>query len=146
MKKLALFTLMAFAFLSCESSDKRVAVEFNQLPQKAQTFVKTHFADKTISVIFHDQELFDKDYEVIFEDTSNVDFNSKGEWTEIEVKSEPGVPTAAIPSAILNYVNAKHPTTYVIKINKDRRDYEVELRNGIDIKFDKNGNFITYDD
>lgn len=145
MKKLALLTLMAFSFLSCESSD-RVAVEFGQLPSKAQSFIKTHFPDKTISIIFHDKDMFDKDYEVVFEDTSNVDFNSKGEWTEIEIKTEPGVPTAAVPSAITNYINAKHPNTFIAKINKDRRDYEVELRNGLDLVFDKNGNFLRYDD
>lgn len=145
MKRFALLTLMVFGLMSCESSDK-VAIEFAQLPNNAQTFIKTHFPDKTISIIFHDKDMFDKDYEVVFEDTSNVDFNSKGEWTEIEIKSEPGVPTEAIPTAIVNYVNAKHPTTFIIKINKDRRDYEVELRNGIDIVFDKNGNFLRYDD
>ena len=140
MKKLALLAIMAFGFISCESQE-RVAVEFNQLPEKAQTFVKTHFSDKTISIIFHD-----KDYEVVFEDTSNVDFNAKGEWTEIEVKAEPGVPTAAIPSAIVNYVNAKHPNTFIISINKDRREYDVELRNGLDLVFAKDGTFKRYDD
>lgn len=145
MKKFALLTLMVFGLMSCESSD-RIAIEFTQLPNNAQSFIKTHFPDKTISIIFYDKDIFDKDYEVVFEDTSNVDFNSKGEWTEIEVKSAPGVPTAAIPAAITNYINAKHPTTFITKINKDRRDYEVELRNGIDIVFDKNGNTIRYDD
>lgn len=145
MKRFALLTLMVFGLMSCESSD-RIAIEFTQLPNNAQSFIKTHFPDKTISIIFYDKDIFDKDYEVVFEDTSNVDFNSKGEWTEIEVKSAPGVPTAAIPAAITNYINAKHPTTFITKINKDRRDYEVELRNGIDIIFDKNGNTIRYDD
>lgn len=145
MKRFALLTLMVFGLMSCESSD-RIAIEFTQLPNNAQSFIKTHFPDKTISIIFYDKDIFDKDYEVVFEDTSNVDFNSKGEWTEIEVKSAPGVPTAAIPAAITNYINAKHPTTFITKINKDRREYEVELRNGIDIVFDKNGNTIRYDD
>ena len=65
MKKLALLAIMALAFISCESQE-RVAVEFNQLPAEAQSFVKTHFSDKTISIIFHDKDLFDKDYEVMF--------------------------------------------------------------------------------
>ena len=71
MKKIALFALMALVLVSCESQE-RIAVDFNQLPAEAQSFVKTHFSDKTISIIFHDKDLFDKDYEVIFEDTSNV--------------------------------------------------------------------------
>ena len=71
MKKLALLAIMALAFISCESQE-RVAVEFNQLPAEAQSFVKTHFSDKTISIIFHDKDLFDKDYEVMFDVSSNI--------------------------------------------------------------------------
>ena len=56
------------------------------------------------------------------------------------------MPTAAIPSAIVNYVNAKHPNTFIISINKDRREYDVELRNGLDLVFAKDGTFKRYDD
>lgn len=145
MKKLILAVLMVFPFLACESSESKV-IEFSGLPAAAQKFVKTHFADKTVSVVYSDKDLFDHDYEVVFEDGSSVEFNEDGQWKDIEVKTAPGVPEKAMPVAIVNYVKAKHPSNFVKQISKDKREYEVELNNGVDIVFDKNGNFKRYDD
>ncbi|MBO5839174.1 MAG: PepSY-like domain-containing protein [Bacteroidales bacterium] len=145
MKKLIMVIMAAFAFFSCESSNPKL-VEFSQLPANAQSIIKTHFADKVISTIFYENDLFDKDYEVRFEDGSKIDFDGNGEWTNIEVKKNGGVPVGVIPSAINSYVSSKHPNHYVIDIEKDCREYNVELNNGIDMVFGKNGNFKRYDD
>lgn len=145
MKKLIMVIMAAFAFFSCESSNPKL-VEFSQLPSKAQTTIKSHFSDKVISTIFYDNELFDKDYEVRFEDGSKIDFDKDGDWINIEMKNNGGVPKSVIPSAINAYVSSKHSNNYVVDIDKECREYNVELNNGIDIVFDKNGNFKRYDD
>lgn len=145
MKKLIMVIMAAFAFFSCESSNPKL-VEFSQLPSKAQTTIKSHFSDKVISTIFYDNELFDKDYEVRFEDGSKIDFDKNGDWINIEMKNNGGVPKSVIPSAINAYVSSKHSNNYVVDIDKECREYNVELNNGIDIVFDKNGNFKRYDD
>ena len=144
MKKLILILLAALPFWSCESSNIK-PIEFSSLPSKAQSFVKQHFADKTITMVFCDDELFDTDYEVRFDDGSSVEFDDKGEWTSVEVKTAGGVPEAVIPQNIRTFVASSHPTCYIVDINKDRREYEVELNNGVDIVFDKNGNFKRYE-
>lgn len=74
----------------------------------------THFADKQISIVYHDQEVADKGYEVIFTDGANVDFTRQGEWDEVEDRDADGVPTAIIPAAINEYVAAKHAGQYVV--------------------------------
>jgi hypothetical protein len=56
------------------------------------------------------------------------------------------VPTAIIPAAINEYVAAKHAGQYVVQIGKDGKNYEVELNSTIEMVFDKNGNFLRYDD
>lgn len=145
MKKLIMVIMAAFAFFSCESSNPKL-VEFSQLPSKAQTTIKSHFSDRVISTIFYDNELFDKDYEVRFEDGSKIDFDKDGDWINIEMKNNGGVPKGVIPSAINAYVSSKHSNNYVVDIDKECREYNVELNNGIDIVFDKNGNFKRYDD
>lgn len=145
MKKLIVILLAAIPFLSCESSNTK-PIEFSSLPSKAQAFVKQHFADKTVSMVFCDDELFDTDYEVRFSDGSSVEFDDKGEWTSVEVKTSEGVPAAIIPQSIRTFVADKHPACYVVDIDKGKREYDVELNNGIDIVFDKNGNFKRYED
>ena len=57
-----------------------------------------------------------------------------------------GLPTGFMPQAMVNYVTANFPGVNIVKINKERSKFEVELRNGIELVFDQNGNFLSYDD
>lgn len=137
--------MVAMSLTACHKADK-VAIEFSKLPEAAQTFVQTHFADKQVSVVYCDQDVADKDYEVIFTDGANVDFTRKGNWNEVEDRDADGVPVAIIPAAIIEYIASKHAGQYVVQIGKDGKRYEVELNNTIEMVFDKNGNFLRYDD
>lgn len=143
---LATLTMMALMTLaSCDDAEKK-AIQFSELPQEAQTFVETHFADKQISAIYKDQEIADQDYEVIFTDGANIDFTKNGVWDEVEDRDADGVPLAIIPEAIVTYVNTNHAGQYVVQIGKDGSNYEVELNNTTEMVFDKNGAFLRYDD
>ena len=56
-----------------------------------------------------------------------------------------------IPAAIANYLEANYKGTAVTNISYDADDldsYEVKLASRIELKFDRNGNFLTmeYDD
>lgn len=138
-------TLLSVNLFACDDGEREI-VEFSLLPQEAQTFVNTHFSDKQVSVVFHDKEVGDHDYEVIFTDSASIDFDKKGRWTEVEDRDVDGVPVAIYPESIVAYLNAHHAGSRVVKVNKDKRDYEVELSNDIDLVFDLDGKFLRYDD
>ena len=148
MKGSIILTMAIFAAVSlsaCNHEDKKV-IQFGELPQAAQTFVDTHFADKQVSIVYHDTELADKDYEVIFTDGANIDFSKKGEWTEVEDRDTNGVPTAIMLQGIVDYVFTNFAGQYVVQLGKERSNYEVELNNGVEMVFDKEGQFLRYDD
>ncbi len=148
MKGSIILTMAIFAAVSlsaCNHEDKKV-IQFGELPQAAQTFVDTHFADKQVSIVYHDTELADKDYEVIFTDGANIDFSKKGEWTEVEDRDTNGVPTAIMLQGIVDYVSSNFAGQYVVQLGKERSNYEVELNNGVEMVFDKEGQFLRYDD
>jgi hypothetical protein len=42
-------------------------------------------------------------------------------------------------------VKKTHSGTRIVGIERERNGFEVTLNNGIDMKFDKNGNFLKYD-
>jgi hypothetical protein len=46
---------------------------------------------------------------------------------------------------IQTYVTTNFPACFVVKIKQERREYEVELSNDLELKFDKSGNFIYAD-
>lgn len=148
MKGSIILTMAIFAAVSlsaCNHEDKKV-IQFGELPQAAQTFVDTHFADKQVSIVYHDTELADKDYEVIFTDGANIDFSKKGEWTEVEDRDTNGVPTAIMLQGIVDYVSTNFAGQYAVQLGKERSNYEVELNNGVEMVFDKEGQFLRYDD
>jgi len=51
--------------MSLNASNDR-PVTFEQLPQKAQQFIKQHFPNLQISIAKQDMDLTDKNYDVIF--------------------------------------------------------------------------------
>ena len=102
MKKLMMIlagaALLATSAPAFAGNDRPIAV--GELPAVSQEFIKTHFAGVEVSFSKVDEELFDKDYKVVF-------------------------------------VNGA--------IDRDRRDYEVELDNGLDLKFDLKFRLIDID-
>jgi hypothetical protein len=120
-------------------------IQISQMPQAAQQFIKKHFTNQSVAVAKVETELLDKNYDVIFTNGDKVEFNKKGQWTNIDCKHTQ-VPVEVIPMAIQKYVSQQFPNAKVVKIQiTDRKGYEVDLSNGFDIEFDKKMNVIDLD-
>jgi hypothetical protein len=143
-KMLMLVLVASVAAVTARANDDR-PISFTALPAKAQAFVGTHFAGIDVSYSQVDRELFGNTYEVFFVNGSKVEFNSDGEWDNVDcLRAE--VPAAIIPESIANFVRTNHPGQIIVQIDRDRRSYDIELRNGLEIKFDLRFNVIGYDD
>jgi len=130
---LGLMTLNAFAV-----NDRPIT--FQQLPQKAQQFITTNF--KGVEVL---SATVDDDYEVYLANGTKVEFTLQGDWKEVKCPGS-AVPAAIIPAAISKYVKTNFANSTIVKIDKKYNGYEVELNNDLELKFDKNGNFLAIDD
>ena len=118
------------------------AIEFGQLPQKAQTFITDNFSQADVASVTQEQD--DNDYNVFFTTGVKIEFNRNGDWDSVKGN---GISVAFVPTAIQNFLNEKHAGVKVVKIDRDFRDKEIEVKlaNGIEIKFDLNGAFKRYD-
>lgn len=143
MKKIKIIVLSLICSLSVmgNSCDNDTPIQPNELPAIAQQFIRQNFKDLTISLATKD---FDS-YEVIFSNGYKINFDKKGDWIEIDCKNDE-VPQGIILPAIRDYVKTNFQNSYIVEISKERRSYDVELNNGVNIKFDKSGNFKEYDD
>ncbi len=133
---IALFLIAGITASFANSSlflDDARAISFNQLPAKAQTFLKANFANKTPLNIFVD----DDDYEIIYQSGEKVEFDLKGNWKDVDCNKS-AVPAGVIPAKIASYVKANYPKSSITDIEKDRGGYDIELTNGLEIKFNKN--------
>ncbi|AEK23588.1 PepSY-like domain-containing protein [Capnocytophaga canimorsus] len=142
--KIVLIFVAFFAFNTVTAQNQ--ILTFEQLPQKAQTFIKKHFADKQITTVYEQTEfLQSKEYNVIFSDGVEIEFYSNGDWEEVNCKNSP-VPTEIIPQSISQYVQRNFPNVFVKEIKKRRNGYDVEISNGLDLEFNKQGKFVRIDD
>lgn len=145
MKKL-LFALFA-AVLCVSVANARDTYSHNpsHLPVAAQTTISKNFKAK-VSVIKIDKTLGRVDeYEVVLTDGSEITFDREGNWKDVEVAINKNVPAGFVPKAIADYVKNNQKGTRIVGIERDNKGYEVSLSNGVDMKFDRQGNFLKFD-
>ncbi len=139
MKKMMMSLLAVVIGMSTANADNKRAISTCQLPQTAQTFLTKHFKGDKIAMTTTERDWLSKEYNVVFVNGTKIEFDSNGNWENIDCK-QGYVPEDAIPAPIAKYLNETFPGSRVVEIDVDSRDYEVELSNGMELKFDKNFN------
>lgn len=142
--KLLALVLLLFTISMVSAQDKMLS--FGDLPVQAQAFVKKYFSVKDVAHVTMDTEyIFKKEYEVILKDGSKMEFDSDGQWKKVEMKAG-AVPPQIIPAATSQYIRKSFPNTFVKEIGRERKKYEIEISNGLDLEFSEDGKFIRVDD
>ena len=132
--------LTSLTLISC--SDRIIPSE--KLPAAAQSFLKEYFPDSPISYVKKEADLTPT-YEVVLQNGTEIEFNKKGQWDNIDCKRL-AVPATLIPAAISEYVNANFPGQSIVKIDRETYGHEIEMANGLELKFDKKGKLLHIDD
>lgn len=122
--------------------DKPIA--FEQLPKISQQFIKKHFPKEKVSFSKMERDFFDTKYQVVLVSGKKVEFLKNGKWKEVDCRYE-SVPEAIIPQQIASKVKELYPDVKVTEIDRDSRDYEVKLSNGMELTFDLKFNLIEVD-
>ena len=129
--------LLGFLLLQVPAqADDDQPITVKELPVNAQQLLKKDFANFKVVYAEMDKDLRSKSYEVKFANGGSIDFDKKGEWTEIDCGTS-AVPAKFIPQAIRKQVEKKWPNTTIVKIEKDRKRYEIELSDGLEITFNQ---------
>ena len=144
MKKLLFSGILALIGLMTACSDKPVTAE--QLPEPIKAFIQQTFPGQTISFATKDFEGLGYQYDVILADGTRIDFDTDNVWDKIECTMENPVPTALIPAPIVTHIQSQYPTAMILKIDKERYGYEIELANGLELKFNQQGALMEVDD
>lgn len=143
MKKFIILLACIFSFqLVMADNDKPVTIE--QLPAKAQNFIKQNFPDSKVAFAKKEKEWRDISYDVVFINGNKLEFDKNGEWTELKCKRT-GVPEKAVPVQIVKFVKENYPDAQILKVEKDRYEYEVKLSNFWEVTFDLKFNVIDLD-
>lgn len=135
--------ILALVFSLClpAKADGDKVITFDKLPAAAQALLKEHFADKTPLVITADWD----DFKVAYPSGESVEFDKKGNWKDIDCRLS-AVPEALIPAQISSVIEQNFPGAVIVKIDRDRKGYEVKLDNGLEIELNKRFQIIDMDD
>ena len=138
--------LVVAVALTANIAQAQKVLQVNQLPEPAQAFIQKHFDAKNVSHVIEEDEFFSsKEYKVALANGTQIEFDSKGNWTEIDSDRQP-IPPGVVPNTIQQYISKSFPKNEVVHISRSSREYEVELASGIDLEFDRNGKFKRIDD
>lgn len=123
--------------------DREAVISFENLPANAQAFLNGKVAENDILRIIEKTDDGKKSYEVKLVDGTELEFNSNGEWIEIDAEDNKSVADIFVPEAILSYVTSNYPTALIENIERMVNGYfEVELNNDVELYFDAEYNFI----
>lgn len=147
MKKILSLFVLAIVAIQFAFAGDIITKDASKLPLPARNFIKQHFTDPQISHIKIESEIMQsKKYEVLLSNATEIDFDSKGNWLEVDCKKAT-VPASIVPAFVTTYMKSNGFTTETItKIEKDRNGYEVDLNSGLTLKFTKDGKFRKIDD
>ena len=144
MKKVFLAIACVFTLATSACADNYQPVYEEQLPEKAQIFLATYFPEAKISLVRKEIDVMEVTYDVIFADGSKVEFDRKGNWTEVDCIGRP-LPEGIVPDAISKVVNAHYPEAKVTKIERDGHEMDVTLDNRAELTFDKHFKLVDID-
>lgn len=120
-------------------------IDVKDLPLTARQMIRNHFKGRKVAMAKVDAGLFDRSYDVVFNNGDKVEFDSDGDWTEIKCVRT-GVPKTLVPEPIRSYVKSRYHGAKILEIEKKRGGHEIKLSNGLDITFDRKFRVTDIDD
>ena len=135
-------TLFATSLYST-AEDKPIT--YDKLPAGAQDFISQHFAEEEVSHAILDRDVISIDYRVAFLSGTKLEFNSKGEWKEVDTRNGI-VPSALVPQQITEYVKANYPNQEITEIKRNHYYTEVTLKSGLELTFNRGYQLVDVDD
>lgn len=145
MKKLFVAFAVIFSVLTA-SARSNYSHDIEVLPEAAQAVLKQNFKADVSHIKIGKEFGKIRKYDVVLTDGSEISFDKHGNWNDIEVGRYESVPKALIPRPISTFVNNNQNRYSVTGIEKSHSGYDVELSNGVEMKFTEKGKFIRYDD
>jgi hypothetical protein len=140
MKKIILF-LFVTMFSTAAFADQ--PHDYSQLPQNAQKFAETYFKEVAVSAVTIDKDFGETTYNIRF-GRIDVEFDRKGQWLNID-NAPISIYKEILPKQIFDYIQEKHPNIEIKEVERTFLGYNVELKNDMELLFNKEGKFRKYD-
>ena len=140
MKKLSIIT--AFVAILCFGMSTAMAQNTNPAITK---FVEQYFPKATIQMVMPDVD----DIDVVLNDYTKIEFRLNNEWKKVDCEHSTtytSVPAELGPEQIKALVTANFPNIIIKKLEKKFAGWEIELSNGLEVKYNNSFKVTEIDD
>lgn len=137
-----LFVLLLGVGAASAAPDRVITRE--QLPAMAQQFLHDYFPSAEVTAAHEDGDIVQREYDVMLDDGTHIEFAADGRW--LEIKSREALPRGIVPPSIVTYTAKHYPSLTIHHIERSRREWEVSLSNGVEIRFNRRFSVISIDD
>ncbi len=142
MKKILFVMSVVLISIACVAEDRPVVYE--QLPAPAKEFINANYPGEKVSYVVVDDDVIKPDYTVRLANGVEIQFENSGALEKITART--GVPEAVVPVQISDYVEANFPDTVIVEYEVGRRDFSVDLSNGLELRFNGKFKLVELDD
>ena len=118
-----------------------VSCEDVSVPVQATAFIDQYFPESSVVLVEIENDEGTRAYSVWLNDGTKIEFDMQGDWKRVGRKKT-GVPSILIPGTIMQYVKTHYPNNVVTKFSKKEYGYKLELSDDMDLRFNKQFQFI----
>ena len=148
MKKTLFFTLVII--FSALATQTVRAQNRNSLPDNAKEYISRHFQSSTINHYEKEAELLDMEHKVYINHNGasfRLEFDKYGNITEISsLDNRTPLPQSVLPVKITQHVRQTYPNANIVEWEKKRSTQAIELDNGVELIYNRRGDFLRVDD
>lgn len=140
-----LLTLAVALITWLVAADNYRMIAPEKLPRPAQELLMRHFSSNEMSYAAAERSLYNRTYKVYLADGTTIEFDRHGLWTDIDGGREE-IPAEVIPQEIRSVIKQRFPNRAIEQIERTKRGYTVELKEGPELEFDKRYRLTHIDD
>jgi hypothetical protein len=118
------------------------ACDDTKIPARSKAFIDQFFPESSVVIVEMEEDGDGlEEYEVWLNDGTKIDFDLQGEW-KVVARKKTGVPLSLIPQQIKDFVKIKYPNNVITKFSRKDYGYKLELSDDMDLRFNKQYQFM----
>ena len=118
------------------------ACDDTKIPAHSKAFIDQFFPESSVVIVEMEEDGDGlEEYEVWLNDGTKIDFDLQGEWKTV-ARKKTGVPLTLIPQKLITFVNTNYPNNVITKFSRKDYGYKLELSDDMDLRFNKQYQFI----
>jgi len=139
MKKIMLVLACVMMAICIQAKDIVAKVTVEELPEKAQKFIKEHFqAVQVKSVMQETDEDGVIEYTVRLKDKTEIEFDMVGAWNSVLVKKS-AMPRFIVPVKVQNAIDKEFANKIIKKVENDGYSFDFDFSDGTEAEINAQG-------